>query len=52
MVDAEDVKVAGAVAPDEWGSITTLPFKNDTFSVEVNVSVVVMSGEVNGAEEL
>jgi hypothetical protein len=49
--EAEDVVVAGAVVSDGLGSVTTVPFKNETFRVDVNVSVTVLS-EVFVAEEL
>ena len=45
------VKVAEAVVSDELRSVMTVPFKNDTFSVEVKVMVVVLS-KVEVAEEL
>jgi len=40
--EAEDVVVAGAVVSDGLGSVTTVPFKNETFRVDVNVSVTVL----------
>lgn len=49
--EAEDVVVAGAVVSDGLESVTTVPFKNETFRVDVDVSVTVLS-EVFGAEEL
>jgi hypothetical protein len=48
--EAEDV-VAGAIVSDGLESVTTVPFENETFRVDVNVSVTVLS-EVFVAEEL
>jgi hypothetical protein len=43
--------VADAVVSDALGSVTTVPLRNETFSVDVRVIVVVLS-EVDVAEEL
>jgi hypothetical protein len=48
---SEDVVVVGAVVSDGLGSVTTVPFKNEIFRVEDDVSVTVLS-EVFVAEEL
>jgi hypothetical protein len=49
--EADDVVVAGVVVFDGLESVTKVPFKNETFRVDVNVSVTVLS-EVFVAEEL
>lgn len=46
-----DVVVVGAVASGGLKSVTTVPFKNEIFRVDVDVSVTVLS-EVFVAEEL
>lgn len=51
VLDIEDAKVADAVVSDALGSVTTVPFRNETFRVDVRVMVVVPS-EVDVAEEL
>ena len=48
---AEDVVVVGAVVSGGLESVTTVPFKNEIFRVDVDVSVTVLS-EVFAAEEL
>lgn len=50
-LSVSEVVVAGAVVSDGLGSVTKVPFKNETFRVDVNVSVTVLS-EVFVAEEL
>lgn len=49
--EAEDVVVVGAVVSGGLESVTTVPFKNEIFRVDVDVSVTVLS-EVFAAEEL
>jgi hypothetical protein len=51
VLDVEDIKVADAFVSDGLGIVTTVPFRNETFRVEVKVIVVVLS-EVDVAEEL
>jgi hypothetical protein len=48
---SEDVVVVGVIMSDGLESVTTVPFKNEIFRVDVDVSVTVLS-EVFVAEEL